>query len=122
MDIIKTEKAPKAIGPYNQAVEVDSFIYCSAQLGLDPTTGELVEGIEAQTRQAMNNIDAILKAARLNLFSVFKTTIYLKNVSDFEKVNAIYGSYFTSHPARTCVEVSNLPKGGLIAIEVIAHR
>ncbi len=122
MQRIETDKAPKAIGPYSQAIKYESFVFISGQIAIDPKTQEMVKGgIEEQTKQVMENIGAILKEAGLSFDNVIKTTIYLKNLSDFEIVNKIYGEYFKEHkPARATVEVSNLPKGALIEIEVIA--
>ena len=122
MQMINTDKAPKAIGPYSQAVKYENFLFVSGQIALDPKTGELVGStVEEQTRQVMENIKAILEEAELNFNHVVKTTIYLKNINDFDKVNRIYGEYFTEHkPARATIEVSNLPKGALVEIEVIA--
>ncbi len=122
MQMINTDKAPKAIGPYSQAVKFESFLFVSGQIAIDPSTQELIKGdIEAQTRRVLENIKAILEEAGLSFEHVVKTTIYLKNINDFEKVNKVYGEYFTEHkPARATVEVSNLPKGALIEIEVIA--
>ncbi len=122
MQMINTDKAPKAIGPYSQAVKYENFLFVSGQIALDPKTGELVGStVEEQTRQVMENIKAILEEAELNFNHVVKTTIYLKYISDFDKVNRVYGEYFPEHkPARATVEVSNLPKGALVEIEVIA--
>ena len=122
MQMINTDKAPKAIGPYSQAVKYENFLFVSGQIALDPKTGELVGStVEEQTKQVMENIKAILEEAELNFNHVVKTTIYLKDISDFDKVNRVYGEYFPEHkPARATVEVSNLPKGALVEIEVIA--
>jgi len=122
MQMIYTDKAPKAIGPYSQAIKYENFVFISGQIAIDPDTQEFIGGdIETQTKRVMENIKAILEEAGLNFNHVIKTTIYLKNLSDFDKVNKIYGEYFTEHkPARATVEVSNLPKGALIEIEVIA--
>ena len=122
MQMIYTDKAPKAIGPYSQAIKYENFVFISGQIAIDPDTQEFIGGdIETQTKRVMENIKAILEEAGLNFNHVIKTTIYLKNLSDFDKVNKIYGEYFTEHkPTRATVEVSNLPKGALIEIEVIA--
>lgn len=118
---INTTNAPAAIGPYSQAIVANGFVFCSGQLGLDPQTGNLVEGIEKQTHQVIKNLEAVLKEAGSELNQVVKTTILLKNIADFPKVNEIYGSYFSDHkPARATYEVANLPKDGLIEIEAIA--
>ncbi|RUM46405.1 MAG: reactive intermediate/imine deaminase [Hydrogenothermus sp.] len=122
MQMIYTDKAPKAIGPYSQAVKYENLIFISGQIAIDPNTQEFIGGdIETQTKRVMENIKAILEEAGLNFNHIIKTTIYLKNLEDFDKVNKIYGEYFTEHkPARATVEVSNLPKGALVEIEAIA--
>ncbi len=122
MQIIETDKAPKAIGPYSQAIKCENLLFISGQIAINPQTQNLVEGgIEEQTKQVLENIKNILEEARINLDHVVKTTIYLKNLNDFEVVNKIYGEYFKNHkPARATVEVSNLPKGALVEIEAIA--
>ncbi|MBK3332829.1 RidA family protein [Persephonella atlantica] len=122
MQIIQTEKAPKAIGPYSQAVKYENLLFISGQIAIDPETQEFIGGdAEKQTERIMENIKAILEEAGLNFNHVIKSTIYLKNIQDFEAVNKVYGRYFTEHkPARATVEVSNLPKGALVEIEAIA--
>ncbi|HIE59282.1 MAG TPA: RidA family protein [Hydrogenothermaceae bacterium] len=122
MQPINTEKAPKAIGPYSQAIKYENLIFISGQIAIDPNTQEFIGGdIEIQTKRVMENIKAILEEAGLNFNHVIKTTIYLKNLEDFNKVNKIYREYFVEHkPARATVEVSNLPKGALVEIEAIA--
>jgi len=113
--------APEAIGPYSQAVIAAPFVFCSGQLGIDPATNALVEGIEKQTKQALANMEAILVRAGFTPGKVAKTTIFLKSMDDFAVVNTAYGDFFGSHrPARSTVEVSNLPKGALVEIECIA--
>lgn len=121
---INTEKAPGAIGPYSQAVEIDHVVYTSGQLGIDPATGALAEGVEAQTRQSLENVKAILAQAGLTMESIVKTLVFLQDMNDFGKVNAIYAEYIHGDvlPARSCVEVAALPKGGLVEIEVIAKK
>ncbi len=120
--IIKTEKAPKAIGPYSVATATEELVFTSGQLGIIPETGELAEGIEAQTRQAFKNVEAVLAAAGSCLDCVLKTTVFLKSMSDFAVMNAIYAEFFSSNfPARSAVEVAALPKGGLVEIETIAR-
>jgi 2-iminobutanoate/2-iminopropanoate deaminase len=120
--IIKTEKAPKAIGPYSVATTTDELVFTSGQLGIIPETGELAEGIEAQTRQALKNVSAVLEAAGSCLDCVLKTTVFLKSMGDFATMNAIYGEFFTSNcPARSAIEAAALPKGGLVEIETIAR-
>jgi 2-iminobutanoate/2-iminopropanoate deaminase len=119
--IIETKKAPGAIGPYSQAIEANGLVFCSGQIGLDPKTGELVQSIETQTRRVMDNLSAVLSAAGTDLSHVVKTTIYLKNISDFPVVNSIYAEYFNIHkPSRATVGVADLPKGALIEIDAIA--
>ncbi|TZE81424.1 RidA family protein [Calorimonas adulescens] len=123
-NIVKTDKAPAAIGPYSQAVMVGDFLYTSGQIGLDPVTGQLVEGgIEAQAERVMENLKAILEAAGMSFENVIKTQVFITNMGDFGKVNEVYGRYFKGNPpARSCVEVSALPRGALIEIELIAHK
>lgn len=123
-NIVKTDKAPAAIGPYSQAVRVGDFLYTSGQIGLDPVTGQLVEGgIEAQAERVMENLKAILEAAGMSFENVIKTQVFITNMGDFGKVNEVYGRYFKGNPpARSCVEVSALPRGALIEIELIAHK
>jgi len=121
MKFIQTDKAPKAVGPYSQAVVVDSFVYCSGQIGLDPVTNTLVFGIEKQTEQVLKNLNHVLTQAGTDKTHVVKTTIFVINISDFATVNQIYEDFFGEHkPARATVEVSNLPKGALVEIEAIA--
>jgi len=122
MKTLNTENAPGAIGPYSQAVAADRFVFVSGQLGLEPETDVLAEGIEAQSVRAIKNVGAILKAAGLDYENAVRTTCYLKNMSDFPVFNRIYAEYFTGKPARSCVEVSALPKGALVEIDVIAVR
>ena len=119
---INTEKAPGAIGPYSQAVEIDQLVYTSGQLGIDPATGELAQGVEAQTRQSLENVKAILAEAGLGMESIIKTLVFVQSMGDFAAVNKIYAEYIHGDvlPARSCVEVGALPKGGLVEIEVIA--
>jgi 2-iminobutanoate/2-iminopropanoate deaminase len=120
--IISTSDAPAALGPYSQAVRVGSTIYCAGQIPLDPKTGEIVSGgIDVQTRRVMDNITAVLKAEGLTVADIVKTTIFLMDLGDFQKMNEIYGSYFTqAPPARSTVQVAGLPKGARVEIEVIA--
>ena len=120
--VIHTDKAPKAIGPYSQAIRTDSMIYTAGQLGLDPATMELVAGgVEEQTRQALTNLSNVLEAAGSNMVHVVKTTVFLKDMGDFAKMNAIYTEYFNENPpARSTVAVAGLPKGALVEIEIVA--
>ena len=119
-----TEKAPAPVGPYSQAVEIDGMIYCSGQIPLDAASGDLLTGdIQEQTEKVMKNIEAVLEGADLNFDNVIKTAIFLTDMGDFARVNEVYASYFkSSPPARSCVEVSGLPKGVNVEIEVIAKR
>lgn len=119
--IISTELAPKAIGPYSQAIRVGNLVFLSGQLGADPQSGDLKEGIVAQTQQSLDNIGAILTSLGLNYSHVVKTTVFVKDLDDFATVNEVYGSIFKdAAPARSCVEVSRLPKRALVEIECIA--
>ena len=123
LQIIQTAKAPAAVGPYSQAICTGDLLLTSGQLGLDPESGLLPEGVEAQTKQALKNIDAILAEAGYSRENVVKTTVFIRNMGDFGTVNGIYADFFGGHrPARSCVEVSALPKGGLVEIEVTASR
>ena len=120
---ISTSQAPAAIGPYAQAVQAGNILYTSGQLGIEPQSGALPEGVEAQTRQSLDNIDAILESAGYARTDVVKTTVFLKDLNDFAAVNAIYGAFFGEHrPARSCVQVAKLPKDGLVEIEVVAVK
>lgn len=121
--VIATENAPRAIGPYSQAIQCGDLLFVSGQIALDPATGALIEGdVTAQTRRVMDNIKAVLKAAGASLQSVTKCTIFLKSMGDFAVVNEIYGSYFSSDPpARATVEVSRLPKDVDVEIDAIAY-
>ena len=121
--MIHTDHAPAAIGPYSQAVLTGGLLLTSGQLGLDPETGTLPEGVEAQAAQALENIGAILAEAGYERTDVVKTTIFIRNMGDFAAVNRIYAGFFGDHkPARSCVEVSALPKGGLVEIEATAAK
>lgn len=123
MKVIQSESAPKVVGPYSPAIEHGNFVFCSGQIGIDPSTGELVEGIENQTKQVVENLQQVLLATELDLDHVVKTTIFLASMSDYSTVNEIYGSYFTEHkPARSTVQVARLPMGALIEIEAIAVK
>lgn len=120
---VSTTGAPAAIGPYSQAIALDGFVFCSGQLWLDPATGELVEGVEAQAERAMRNLAAVLDAAGLTLADVVKTTIFLADMADFAAVNAVYGRHVPDPPpARSTVQVAALPKAGRVEIEAIARR
>jgi 2-iminobutanoate/2-iminopropanoate deaminase len=120
---IRTASAPGAIGPYSQAIDTGDLVFCAGQLGLDPGTGELVEGVEAQAERAMRNLAAVLDAAGLTAADIVKTTIFLADMGDFAAVNAVYGRYVTDPPpARSTVGVAALPKGGRVEIEAVARR
>jgi 2-iminobutanoate/2-iminopropanoate deaminase len=120
---ISTTGAPAAIGPYSQAIAIDGLLFCSGQLGLDPATGELVEGVEAQAERSLRNLSAVLDAAGLAWADVVKTTIFLADIADFAAVNAVYARFMPDPPpARSTFAVGELPKGGLIEIEAIARR
>lgn len=122
-NIIKTDQAPAAIGPYSQAISAGGFLFVSGQIPINPQTGEIVKtGIEAETAQVIKNVQAILKAAGASLNNVVKTTIFIKNMDEFAKINEVYAAHFTgNYPARETVEVSRLPKDVNIEISVIAQ-
>lgn len=122
--IIQTEEAPAAIGPYSQAVAVGNLLFTSGQIPLDPKTGQVVEGdIKVQTKQVMENLKAVLKAAEIDFDKVIKTTIFIKNMNDFSLINEVYGSYFSAQPpARSTVEVARLPKDVGVEIEMIVLK
>lgn len=123
--IVSTDKAPAAIGPYSQANIFDDFVFTSGQVPLDPATGDIVgTTIEEQTRQVFKNMKAILETAGSSLDKVLKTTVFIKNMNDFGKMNEIYAEFFTegSYPSRSAVEVARLPKDVLVEIETIAYR
>ena len=118
---VSTPRAPAALGPYSQAIRAGNLVFCSGQLGLDPVSGVLVEGVEAQARQAMQNLSAVLQEAGSSLDNVVKTVIFLANMADFAAVNAVYAEFFTAAPpARSTIQVAALPKAGLVEIEMIA--
>ena len=122
--IIATDKAPAAIGPYSQAIEVNGFLFTSGVIPIVPETGELVEGgIEKLAEQAFGNLAALIKEAGADINNTIKTTVFIKDMNDFAKVNEIYAKYFTeNYPARSCVEVARLPKDVLIEIEAIVEK
>jgi 2-iminobutanoate/2-iminopropanoate deaminase len=120
---VSTPEAPSAIGPYSQAIAIDGFLFCSGQLGLDPGTGQLVEGIEGQTERSLLNLTAVLAAAGLSAADVVKTTVFLADMADFSAMNAVYGRFVGDPaPARSTVQVAALPRGGRVEIEAIARR
>ncbi len=122
LEKISTTKAPAAIGPYSQAIKVGSFVYTSGQIALNPETGTICgNDITEQTEQVMNNLKAVLEAAGASFDNVVKTTCFLADIADFAAFNAVYGKYITSAPARSCVAVKDLPKGGLVEVEAVAY-
>ena len=120
--IVVSDKAPKAIGPYSIAVQTGQMVYTAGQIGLDPATGEIVPGgIEAETRQVLTNLKNVLEASGSSLGDVVKTTVFLRDMTDFAKMNVIYGEFFNQKPpARTTVAVAGLPKGGTVEIDAVA--
>jgi 2-iminobutanoate/2-iminopropanoate deaminase len=121
--VISTERAPGAVGPYSQAIVAGGFVWCSGQIPLDPSTGQLVQGeIEDEARQVLSNLRAVLDAAGSSLDRVVRATVYLADLSDFERVNAVYAESFGDQPpARVCIEACGLPKGARIEIDAIAE-
>ncbi len=121
--VVQTTKAPGAIGPYSQGIDIGNMIFFSGQIPLNPETGEMPEGIEAQTKQALDNVKGLLESQGLDFSHVVKTTVFLDNMDDFNTVNSIYAQYFVEpYPARSAVEVGRLPKGALIEVEIIAVK
>lgn len=121
--VVKTNKAPGAIGPYSQGIDIGNMIFFSGQIPLDPETGVMLEGIEAQTRRALDNVKGLLESQGLTFKNVVKTTVFLDNIDDFTTMNGIYAEYFEEpYPARSAVEVAKLPKGALVEVEVIAVK
>jgi 2-iminobutanoate/2-iminopropanoate deaminase len=120
--IVKTDQAPQAIGPYSQAVRTDQWVFAAGQIGLDPATMEVVEGgVEAETRQVLTNISRVLAAGNSGLKYVVKTTVFLRDMADFEKMNAVYAEFFPENPpARSTVAVAALPKGVAVEVEAVA--
>lgn len=123
LQVIKSQNAPAAIGPYSQAIRIGNLIFTSGQLPMDPVSGELIAGtIEEKTRRALENVKAVLEAAGSSMDAVVKTTVFVKSMDDFSRINAVYTTYFpTNPPARSCVEVARLPKDAQVEIEVIAY-
>ncbi len=123
MQAVHTEKAPKAIGPYSQAIKVGNLVFASGQVPIVPATGEFVEGgIQEQTRQSLTNAKAILEEAGTNLAKVVKTTVYLSDMANFAAMNEVYAEFFSQpYPARSAVAVKDLPKGALVEVECIAE-
>ncbi len=122
MNIVETKKAPGAIGPYSQAIEVNGLVFTSGQIPVDPVTGQIPEGIAAQAEQSCKNVGAILEASGSGLDKVIKTTCFLADIGDFSAFNEVYGKYFTGKPARSCVAVKEIPKGVLCEIEAVAVK
>ena len=124
MKVISTKKAPAAIGPYSQAIQVGNLVYTSGQIPIDPATGVFVEGgIKEQTSQSLTNVKAILEEAGLSMSNVVKTTVFLADMNDFADMNAVYAEFFSEpYPARSAVAVKTLPKGALVEIEVLAEQ
>ena len=121
--IIHTDKAPAAVGPYSQAVRAGNMLFTSGQLGINPETGEMADGVRAQAEQALKILGAILEEAGFEKTDVVKTTVFIRDMNDFAEVNRIYAAFFGDHkPARSCVQVSRLPKDGLVEIEAVAVR
>ena len=122
MKVISTKKAPAAIGPYSQAIQVGNLVYTSGQIPIDPSTGAFAEGgIKEQTRQSLTNVKAILEEAGLSMSNVVKTTVFMADMGDFAEMNAVYAEFFSEpYPARSAVAVKTLPKGALVEIEVVA--
>jgi len=123
-NVISTSKAPAAIGPYSQAIQVGNFLYTSGQIPIDPATGQFAEGgIKEQTRQSLLNVKAILEESELTMSDVVKTTVFMADMNDFADMNSVYAEFFSEpYPARSAVAVKTLPKGALVEIEVVACR
>lgn len=121
--VISTDKAPAAIGPYSQAIEVNGMVFTSGVIPVDPATGQIPEGVEAQAQQAFSNMSALLEASGSDMSKVVKTTVFIKEMNDFAKINEIYAEYFAQpYPSRSCVEVARLPKDVLLEVEAIATK
>ena len=121
--VISTDKAPSAIGPYSQAIEINGMVYTSGVIPVDPATGVVAEGVEAQAEQAFKNICNLVEASGYKVENIIKTTVFIKEMNDFGKINEIYKKYFKEpFPARSCVEVARLPKDVLLEIEAIAYK
>lgn len=120
MNEVKTANAPAAIGPYSQAIKTGNLLFTSGQIPIDPATGQIPEGVEAQAEQALTNVKNLIEAAGASIENTIKTTVFIKNMDDFGKINEIYAKYFTEpFPARSCVEVARLPKDVLLEVETI---
>lgn len=122
MEQISTMNAPAAIGPYSQAIKVGNLLFTSGQIPINPATGEIPEGVEAQAEQALTNVKNLIEASGASIDNVVKTTVFIKDMNDFAAINAIYAKYFTEpFPARSCVEVARLPKDVLLEVETIVE-
>mgnify|MGYP004470614063 FL=1 len=122
-NVISTDKAPAAIGPYSQAIEVNGMVYTSGIIPVDPATGNIPEGSKEQAKQALTNLSNLLQAAGTSMDNVIKTTVFIKEMNDFVAINEVYATYFTgAFPARSCVEVARLPKDVMLEIEAIATK
>lgn len=122
-NVISTDKAPAAIGPYSQAIEVNGMVYTSGVIPVIPETGEIPEGSSEQAKQALTNLSNLLLAAGTNMNNVIKTTVFIKEMNDFGAINEVYATFFDgAYPARSCVEVARLPKDVMLEIEAIAHK
>ena len=119
--VVSSDNAPAAIGPYSPGIQTGNMVFLSGQLGIDPATGKMPEGVEAQAKQSLANVEALLTAAGATFADVVKTTVYLADIADFAAFNEVYAKYFTSKPARSCVAVKDLPKGVLCEIEAVAE-
>ena len=119
--VVSSDNVPAAIGPYSPGIQAGNMVFLSGQLGIDPATGKMPEGVEAQAKQSLANVEALLTAAGATFADVVKTTVYLADIADFAAFNEVYAKYFTSKPARSCVAVKDLPKGVLCEIEAIAE-
>ena len=121
--VISTDKAPSAIGPYSQAIEINNMVYTSGVIPVNPATGEIPEGVEAQAKQALSNLKNLIEASGASINQVVRTTVFIKEMNDFAKINEIYATYFEEpFPARSCVEVARLPKDVLLEIEAIVAK
>jgi len=119
---VKTTKAPAAIGPYSQGIIMGNVLFTSGQIPINPATGEIPEGVEAQAKQALTNVSKVIEAAGADMSKVVKTTVYIKDMNDFAKINEVYATFFTEpFPARSCVEVARLPKDVLLEVEAIVE-
>ncbi len=122
MKEVSTQNAPAAIGPYSQAIKVGNMLFTSGQIPVNPQTGEIPEGVEAQAKQAMTNVKNLVEASGASMDNVVKTTVFIKNMEDFATINSIYAEFFTKpYPARSCVEVARLPKDVLLEVEAIVE-